>query len=71
MKTAPLPSYQIDIYSILLSRMDFFNSLDEEFKKTLEKREFEHHKLIIEKIKKKQESQIKEEDIDANFPSIQ
>jgi hypothetical protein len=71
MKTAPLPSHQIDNFNILSSRMYFFNSLDEFHKKIIENQEREHQKLTIELIKKKQESQIKEEDIDANFSSFQ
>jgi hypothetical protein len=69
MKTAPLPSHQIDKFSILLSRMNFYNSLDESFKKIIENQEIEHQKLVISLIKKKRESEINEEDIDADFSS--
>ena len=70
MKTAPLPSHQIDKFIILLSRMNFYNSLDEPFKKIIENQEIEHQKLTISLLKKKQEPLINEEDINADFSSF-
>jgi hypothetical protein len=49
--------------------MNFYNSLDEPFKKIIENQEIEHQKLVISLIKKKRESEINEEDIDADFSS--
>lgn len=70
MKTAPLPSHQIDNFSILLSRMVFFNNLDEYAKKIIENQEIEHQKLTISLLKKKQEPLISEEDINADFSTF-